>query len=72
MKELDVILGRYAAGTLPQANAAERRLLGRLLERPDPELLGYFLGGQVPREPEMAALVMRITRTGCGSMIGSP
>ncbi|MGH8299443.1 MAG: succinate dehydrogenase assembly factor 2 [Steroidobacteraceae bacterium] len=67
MKELDVLLGRYAAAMLPGASAAERRLLARLLEHPDPELAGYFLGGEAPPEPEMAALVTRITTSG---MIG--
>ena len=69
MKELDVVLGRYAAAALEQASPAERRLLGRLLELPDPELAGYFLGGEVPAEPEMAALVTRITTSG---MIRNP
>lgn len=69
MKELDVVLGRYAATALAQAAPAERRLLARLLERPDPELAGYFLGGEVPAEPEMAALVTRITTSG---MIQNP
>jgi antitoxin CptB len=69
MKELDVLLGRYAAAALPQAGAAERQLLARLLDRPDPELAGYLLRGEAPPEPEMAALVTRIT-TSC--MIGSP
>ena len=68
MKELDVLLGRYAAAALPRAGADERRLLARLLERPDPELAGYLLGGEAPPEPEMAALVTRITTSG---MIGS-
>ncbi|HTX06105.1 MAG TPA: succinate dehydrogenase assembly factor 2 [Steroidobacteraceae bacterium] len=69
MKELDVLLGRYAAVALPQAGPAERRLLAKLLERPDPELAGYFLGGEAPPEPEMAALVTRITTSG---IIGTP
>lgn len=60
MKELDVLLERYAAAVLPQAGAGERQLLARLLERPDPELVGYFLAGEVPAEPQMAALVTRI------------
>ncbi len=63
MKELDVLLERYAAA-LPQADSAERRLLARLLERPDPELAGYLLGGEAPEEPELAALVTRITALG--------
>jgi antitoxin CptB len=61
MKELDVLLERYAAAVLPRADAAERRLLAQLLERPDPELAGYFLGGEVPEEADLAALVTRIT-----------
>ena len=60
MKELDVLLERYAAAALPQADDRERRLLARLLDRPDPELAGYFLGGEGPREPDIAALVARI------------
>jgi succinate dehydrogenase flavin-adding protein (antitoxin of CptAB toxin-antitoxin module) len=66
MKELDVLLARYAAAALAQADAVERHLLARLLERPDPELAGYFLGGQAPPEPELAALVARITNGGAG------
>jgi len=61
MKELDVLLERYAVAALPRASAAERQLLARLLEQPDPQLAGYFLGGEVPPEPELAALVTRIT-----------
>ncbi|MGH8288665.1 MAG: succinate dehydrogenase assembly factor 2 [Steroidobacteraceae bacterium] len=60
MKELDVVLERYAAAVLPQANAGERQLFAKLLDHPDPELAGYFLGGAVPVEPAMAALVTRI------------
>ena len=72
MKELDVILERYAAALLPQAGTAERRLFARLLEHPDPELAGYFLGGEVPPEPGMAQLVTRITGAGGESMIKKP
>lgn len=71
MKELDVLLERYAVAALPQAEAAERRLLARLLELADPELAGYFLGGREPPEPEMAALVSRITAAGSAAAVGS-
>ena len=64
MKELDVLLERYAAAALPQADHLERCLLAKLLERPDPELAAYFLGGEAPLEPDMAALVRRITALG--------
>jgi len=69
MKELDVLLGRYAAAALPQAGPLERRLLARLLDSPDPDLAGYFLAGEVPPDPEMAALVTRIATSG---IIGIP
>jgi antitoxin CptB len=69
MKELDVLLERYAAAVLPDAGPTERRLLARLLDQPDPQLAGYFLGGEAPPEPEMAALVTRIT-TSCMIEIG--
>ena len=59
------LLERYAAAALPGADAAERRLLARLLDSPDPDLAGYFLGGEVPPDPEVAALVRRIR--GCGA-----
>lgn len=72
MKELDVLLERYAVAALPQADAAERRLLARLLERPDPELAGYFLGGRAPPEPEIAALVTRIAGAGGTAPAGRP
>lgn len=60
MKELDVLFERYAVRVLPEADATERRLLARLLENPDPELAAYFLGGEVPPDPALAALVSRI------------
>ena len=65
MKELDVLFERYALAALPEADAAERRLLARLLEHPDPDLAGYFLGGEVPPDPDVAALVTRIR--GCAA-----
>jgi len=69
MKELDVLLERYARAVLPRAHAGERRLLAQLLERPDPELAGYLLGGAAPPEPEMAALVKQIT--GCAGAVAA-
>ena len=60
MKELDVLLERYARGTLPGASLAEQQLLDGLLELADPVLAGYFLAGVEPPDPPMAALVARI------------
>ena len=60
MKELDVLLERYARGTLPGAGAAELRIFDELLELPDPLLAGYFLAGDTPPEAHLAQLVARI------------
>jgi succinate dehydrogenase flavin-adding protein (antitoxin of CptAB toxin-antitoxin module) len=60
MKELDVLLERFARGALPTASAEQRSTFGRFLELPDPVLVDYLLGQGVPPEPELAALVRRI------------
>jgi antitoxin CptB len=59
MKELDVLLERYARGALPGA-PAEVAGFEALLELPDPLLAGYFLAGQAPPDPELSRLVERI------------
>jgi len=64
LKELDVLLERYAAEALAAAGAAERQVLERLLALPDPQLAGYLLAGEVPQEADLAALAERIRRTG--------
>jgi antitoxin CptB len=60
MKELDVLLERYARAVLPCASADERRAFAELLELPDPALAGYLLGGEVPPQADLAGLVRRI------------
>lgn len=60
MKELDVILERYARQGLGAASPAERRAFERLLGLPDPLLAGYFLGNQCPGDPELQRIAARI------------
>jgi antitoxin CptB len=60
MKELDVLLERFARRELPNASAGERRTLTRFLELPDPVLVDYLLGQAIPPDPELADLVLRI------------
>jgi antitoxin CptB len=60
MKELDVLLERFAEQVLPQASAGECRVFAELLELPDPVLAGYLLGGESPPEPHLAEAVGRI------------
>ena len=60
MKELDVILERFARQGLTRASAAERRAFERLLGLPDPLLAGYLLGEERPADPELRLLADRI------------
>jgi succinate dehydrogenase flavin-adding protein (antitoxin of CptAB toxin-antitoxin module) len=60
MKELDVLLERFARRELPTATSEQRQTLTRLLELPDPELVDYLLGQAIPPDPELASLVGRI------------
>jgi antitoxin CptB len=72
MKELDVLLGRFAREALPGAAAGDREAFAELLTLPDPVLAGYLLGGELPREPHLVQLVERIwalCRSGGGSAV---
>ena len=60
MKELDILLERFARATLPTAAAAQRTLFARFLELPDPLLVDYLLGQGICPDPELGALVKRI------------
>jgi antitoxin CptB len=60
MKELDVILERYAREGLAGASEAERGAFERLLALPDPLLAGYFLGNERPADPQLRSLAARI------------
>ena len=60
MKELDVILERFAREGLAGASPAERGAFERLLNLPDPLLAEYFLGNQPPGDPELRLLAARI------------
>jgi antitoxin CptB len=63
MKELDVLLERFAREHLATAGRGEREIFARFLELPDPVLVDYLLGGATPAEPEFARLGHCITAT---------
>jgi antitoxin CptB len=72
LKELDVLLERYAAAHLGESDPGQRRRLERLLELPDPQLAEYLLAGVTPQDAELAALARQILRTaGGGSAPGA-
>jgi antitoxin CptB len=65
MKELDILLERFARAELPTASATQRTHFARFLELPDPVLMDYLLGQPgsgpvIPPEPELAELARRI------------
>jgi antitoxin CptB len=60
MKELDVLLERFARRELPQASAGQRHTLARFLELPDPVLVDYLLGQAIPPDRDLANLVAQI------------
>ncbi len=60
MKELDLLLERFARGPLLQATPAEQARFEELLGLPDPQLCGYLLGGIDPPGAFQADLVRRI------------
>ncbi|HEY2339328.1 MAG TPA: succinate dehydrogenase assembly factor 2 [Steroidobacteraceae bacterium] len=60
MKELDVLLERFAQRVRLEASAEECRVFAELLELPDPLLAGYLLGGATPAEPHLAHALGRM------------
>jgi antitoxin CptB len=60
MKELDVLLERFAQQVLPLASQADCRVFAELLALPDPLLAGYLLRAEPPAEPHLAHAVRRI------------
>jgi antitoxin CptB len=61
MKELDVVLERFAREQLPRASSEQRRTFARFLDLPDPLLADYLLGRVIPPEPELARLARCIS-----------
>ncbi len=60
MKELDILLERFARERYESASSEERHAFARLLDLPDPDLADYFFGYAIPSEPELARLARLI------------
>ena len=61
MKELDILLTRYAEEQFCAAPVAHQEAFRALLEAPDTEIYGYLLGLRRPPNPLLTALIERIT-----------
>jgi antitoxin CptB len=61
MKELDVVLERFARAELPAMSEEERQAFAQFLDLPDPVMLRYLLGHETPAAPELARFAQLIT-----------
>jgi antitoxin CptB len=61
MKELDLLLERFARERYAGATGAQKDAFAQLLELPDPVLADYLFGHAVPPEPQVAELARLIT-----------
>lgn len=57
IKELDVLLERFAAEHLPRLAPDLTRILDRLLDESDPDMLDWIIGRRPPRSPEYVPLL---------------
>ncbi len=60
MRELDELLARYLESGYEKATEPEKAAFRGLLALPDPELIGYLLGGKVHENAEIADVVETI------------
>lgn len=60
MRELDQLFGRYLDRAWRSAGAEERAVFERLVACEDDRLWKWFLGYELPDDPELHALVERI------------
>ncbi len=60
MRELDELLARYLDGAYKRAPEPEKTAFYNLLQLPDPELMGYFLGSLVHSDPQIADVIETI------------
>ncbi len=61
IRELDVLLTRYADEQFPSAPAAQQAAFRALLERQNSVIYAYCLGQSVPPDEPMRVLIGRIT-----------
>jgi len=66
IKELDVLLTRYAEEQFREASAADQAAFRGLLEGEDSAIYAYCFGRQTPPTAELSALVERITAGAAG------
>jgi len=61
MRELDVLLERYLAGSYQFASSQDKAAFEQILALQDPELARYLLAGHEPTDPAIASVVAQIS-----------
>lgn len=60
MRELDELLARYLDSSYERAAESEKAAFRMLLDLPDPDLIGYLLGGHAHADPQIADVIETI------------
>jgi antitoxin CptB len=61
-KELDFLLGRFAAQAIATMSDTEIEVLERLIDTPDPDIAASLYEGHLLGEPGLDALMQRLRR----------
>ena len=64
LREMDLIMGRFADAHLPTMNEDELAEFERLLDAPDTEVLAWITGGEAPPREFMTPLLARLRGLG--------
>ena len=57
MRELDIVVTRYLDQRYDTADNEERAAFTRLLDLPDPQLLGFLTGREAPPDADLRRIV---------------
>ncbi len=60
MKELDVMFTRFVESSYDNLLDGEKLAFIKLLDIEDPVILGFMLYGDIPEDPDVAAIVEKI------------
>jgi antitoxin CptB len=66
--ELDLVLGRFLELHLHDLDAAQREILGELLEHADNDLLDWALGREDPPDPRYRGVIELLRASGMRRM----
>ena len=67
MRELDVLLEEFLAQGYGSLSPAEQESFERLLDRPNEDLIAWFINGDNPEDEALAEIVRLVRRRGGSS-----